>query len=206
MEMKQSWQQVYQMAPRNPTPPPPIPPPYHPKTPRTPSNHTTNLKPTLTTPQIPTPPPFKPLIPTMPCTSGRSRIFTGGGTNPHGGAPGYIFFIKLSPKLHEIENNLVTKGGCALWVPPLGSTTDCTLPPTHTRAAPRHHTPPHHLLDHPCHPLLPYHPWQSFVYNLVSNPQVYQIRIMKTSDPRWGRASTPHPPPPIFAINLDQVL
>ena len=34
----------------------------------------------------------------------------GGGANPQGGAPGYDF-IKFSRKLHEIEKNLVTRGG-----------------------------------------------------------------------------------------------
>ena len=48
-------------------------------------------------------------IVTLESCSGGSRIFPG-GRQPPGGAPGYDF-IKFSRKLHEIEKNLVARGG-----------------------------------------------------------------------------------------------
>ena len=43
-------------------------------------------------------------------TQWRIQDFPRGGANPQGAAPGYIF-IKFSRKLHEIEKNLVARGG-----------------------------------------------------------------------------------------------
>ena len=59
-----------------------------------------------------------------PC-SGGSRIFPGGGgRKPPGGAPGYNF-INFSWKLHEIEKNLVARGGHVLGAPPLDLPLPC---------------------------------------------------------------------------------